>query len=179
MPRGAGPQVPRGRRAAAANEHAGIPVGPGEVARGSAEVPGPRVRVGVPRREERCPEPLDHGTLHDIVATRKARRERRVGGAGAAADGGPARGEPVRNLKLRCLRRWRRGERVTTRSTISTLRRTCRRSRRARRRVAGARQRAGRQVSPRGARPASGTAQRSPTPPRAAPPGPTRARGPR
>ena len=90
MPRGAGPQVPRGRRAAAADEHAGIPVGPGEVARGSAEVPGPRVRVGVPRREERCPEPLDHGTLHDIVATRKARRERRVGGAGAAADGGPA-----------------------------------------------------------------------------------------
>ena len=84
MPRGAGPQVPRGRRAAAADEHAGIPVGPGEVARGSAEVPGPRVRVGVPRREERCPEPLDHGTLHDIVATRKARRERRVGGAGAA-----------------------------------------------------------------------------------------------
>ena len=81
MPRGAGPQVPRGRRAAAADEHAGIPVGPGEVARGSAEVLGPRVRVGVPRREERCPEPLDHGTLHDIVATRKARRERRVGGA--------------------------------------------------------------------------------------------------
>ena len=68
MPRGAGPQVPRGRRAAAADEHAGIPVGPGEVARGSAEVLGPRVRVGVPRREERCPEPLDHGTLHDIVA---------------------------------------------------------------------------------------------------------------
>ena len=82
MPRGAGPQVPPGRRAAAADEHAGIPVGPGEVARGSAEVPGPRVRVGVPRREERCPEPLDHGTLHDIVATRKARRERRILAAG-------------------------------------------------------------------------------------------------